>query len=190
VLTGRVLHQDAGASPRNSVCGTPRPASKSPVNNIRPKRRTPPRLAHDRRRGVFQCDRREGIFRFAIVFVDETGRREAAQAPRGHGMDGANVKYLDGGKELVVTPRFSPPPSKSPTCRSATAIQGNPAHPTPDNVSPWAISRHDFRAAVLARRSQIALSLSDGASTNLYSMTCARAPRLASPKVRRSTLAT
>ena len=40
VLTGRVLHQDAGMSPRNSVCGTPRPASRSPVNNIRPTRRT------------------------------------------------------------------------------------------------------------------------------------------------------
>jgi TolB protein len=86
-----------------------RRADRRPAVHDRRGERAPGR-AYDRRRGVLARDRRKGIFRFSrVVFVDESGPKEKRRKRLAiMDMDGANVKYLGGGEELVVTPRFSP----------------------------------------------------------------------------------
>ena len=65
----------------------------------------------------------KGFFDSRVVFVDESGPKEKRRKRLAvMDMDGANVKYLGGGEDLVVTPRFSPSAQKSPICRSAPAI--------------------------------------------------------------------
>src|SRR5580704_12736572 len=50
-----------------------------------------------------------GFFDTRIVFVDETGPKQARRKRLAiMDQDGANVRYLTEGGELVVTPRFSP----------------------------------------------------------------------------------
>lgn len=51
----------------------------------------------------------KGCFDSRVVFVDETGPKEARKKRLAiMDQDGANVKYLSRGDDLVVTPRFSP----------------------------------------------------------------------------------
>ncbi len=51
----------------------------------------------------------KGFFDTRIVFVDETGPRVSRRKRLAiMDQDGANVRYLTRGDELVVTPRFSP----------------------------------------------------------------------------------
>jgi TolB protein len=50
-----------------------------------------------------------GFFDTRVVFVDETGPKQARRKRLAlMDQDGANVRYLTEGNELVVTPRFSP----------------------------------------------------------------------------------
>jgi TolB protein len=50
-----------------------------------------------------------GFFDTRIVFIDETGPKERRRKRLAiMDQDGANVRYLTGGNDLVVTPRFSP----------------------------------------------------------------------------------
>src|SRR5580700_3241099 len=87
-------------------------------------------------------------------------------------MDGANIKYLDGGKELVVTPRFSP---SAPQVAYMSFGDGDPKVTLLNLDTGQRESVGNFPGMTFAPRfspdgQQIALSLSDGASTNLYSM--------------------
>ena len=51
----------------------------------------------------------KGFFDTRVVFVDETGPKENRRKRLAiMDQDGANVRYLTRGDELVVTPRFSP----------------------------------------------------------------------------------
>ena len=51
----------------------------------------------------------KGFFDSRVVFVDESGPKEKRRKRLAiMDMDGANVKSLGGGEELVVTPQFSP----------------------------------------------------------------------------------
>jgi len=81
-------------------------------------------------------------------------------------MDGANVKYLDGGKDLGRHPALLAfRPRKSPTCR----FGGGDPKVTLLNLDTTTRSVGNFpgilRATVSRRRQQIALSLSDAAPT-------------------------
>jgi len=91
VLTGRVLSsRTRGASPRNSFCGTPRPASKSPMSTIFDRSgERPPRLALLIADAVFsRVTGEKGFFDSRSSFVDETGPKEKRHkrlAGHGHG---------------------------------------------------------------------------------------------------------
>ena len=51
----------------------------------------------------------KGFFDTRVVFVDETGPTEKRRKRLAiMDQDGANVRYLTRGDDLVVTPRFSP----------------------------------------------------------------------------------
>src|SRR6202048_568312 len=51
----------------------------------------------------------KGYFDSRVVFVDETGPKERRiKRLAVMGQDGANVRYLTGGGDLVLTPRFNP----------------------------------------------------------------------------------
>ena len=133
------------------------------------------RVAHMIADSVFsRVTGEKGFFDSRIVFVDESGPKEKRRKRLAvMDMDGANVKFLDGGgDDLVVTPRFSPSAQEVAYMSFGAAdpkvtllnLETGPARggrPLP---------RHDLRAALFAGRRQIVMSLSDGASTNLYAM--------------------
>jgi len=68
------------------------------------------RIAHQVADQVYEkLTREKGYFDTRIVFVDETGPKDKRQKRLAiMDQDGANVRLLSQGKELVITPRFSP----------------------------------------------------------------------------------
>jgi len=73
------------------------------------RRRTGAASPHRRRRHLQAADRRGGLFRFRIVYVSETGPQDK-RIKRLAIMDqtAANHRFLTDGRNLVLTPRFSP----------------------------------------------------------------------------------
>ena len=66
----------------------------------------------------------KGYFDSRIVFVDETGPKDRRVKRLAiMDQDGANLRYLTRGDDLVLTPRFSPIDRKSPSWSSARAIR-------------------------------------------------------------------
>ena len=60
------------------------------------------------------------------MFVDESGPKDKRVKKLAiMDQDGFNVRTLTDGRDLVLTPRFSPKPRKSPTCPSATATRAS-----------------------------------------------------------------
>ena len=126
VLTGRVLHQDAGhvtAQFRLWDTATGEQVAGQQYSTDAANAR---RVAHMIADAVFsRVTGEKGFFDSRIVFVDETGPKEKRRKRLAvMDMDGANIKYLDGGKELVVTPRFSPSSrARSPASRGAHVLR-------------------------------------------------------------------
>ena len=61
----------------------------------------------------------KGYFDTRIVFVDESGPKDKRMKRLAiMDQDGFNVRLLTTGQDLVLTPRFSPRRTRSPTCRS------------------------------------------------------------------------
>ena len=59
----------------------------------------------------------KGYFDTQVVFVDETGPKDKRNKRLAiMDQDGANIRLLSQGQELVLTPRFSPTSTKSPSC--------------------------------------------------------------------------
>ncbi len=97
----------------------------------------------------------KGYFDSRVVFVDETGPKERRIKRLAiMDQDGANVRYLTRGDELVLTPRFSP------STQEITYMaygQGDPrVYPAQHRDRPARdrrqLSRHELRAALLAGR--------------------------------------
>ena len=95
----------------------------------------------------------KGYFDTRIVFVDETGQKEQRVKRLAlMDQDGANVRYLTRGQDLVLTPRFSPATQE---ITYMSYGQGDPRvyllehrdRPARDRRQ---FSRHDIRAAILA----------------------------------------
>ena len=87
-------------------------------------------------------------------------------------MDGANVKYLGGGEELVVTPRFSP---SAQQVAYMSFGAGDPKVTLLNLETGQREAVGNFPGMTFAPRfspdgQDIVMSLSDGASTNLYTM--------------------
>ena len=103
------------------------------------------RLGHLRRRpGLPASHGRKGYFDTQVVFIDETGPKDRRSKRLAiMDQDGANVRLLSQGRELVLTPRFSP------TAQEITYMQytGRPAARVPHEPgdrparAAWAISR-------------------------------------------------
>ena len=69
----------------------------------------------------------KGYFDSRIVFVDETGPKDRRVKRLAiMDQDGAGVRYLTRGDDLVLTPRFNRRPRKrSPTCPTGRAIRAS-----------------------------------------------------------------
>jgi TolB protein len=115
----------------------------------------------------------KGCFDSRVVFIDETGpavkrRKRLAIMDQ----DGANVRYLTRGDDLVVTPRFSP------TSQDVTYMSFGMAEPKVYLLNIESGQREvvgNFPGMTFSPRfspdgSRIVMSLSEGASANLYSM--------------------
>ena len=110
VLTGRVLHQDPGRVTAQFRLWDTATGEQVAGQQYSTDAANARRVSHMIADAVFsRVTGEKGFFDSRIVFVDETGPKEKRRKRLAvMDMDGANVKYLDGGKELVVTPRFSP----------------------------------------------------------------------------------
>src|SRR5277367_4947799 len=110
VLTGRVLHQDAGHVTAQFRLWDTATGEQVAGQQYSTEAANARRVSHMIADAVFsRVTGEKGFFDSRIVFVDETGPKEKRHKRLAvMDMDGANIKYLDGGKELVVTPRFSP----------------------------------------------------------------------------------
>jgi TolB protein len=137
------------------------------ANNVR-------RVAHLLSDAVFtRITGEKGFFDTRVVFVDETGPKEQRRKRLAiMDQDGANIRYLTRGDELVVTPRFSPS-SQDVTYMSFGA--GDPKVLLLNIESGQREVVGNFPGMTFAPRfspdgQKIVMSLSQGSSTNLYSM--------------------
>ena len=174
VLTGRVLHQDAGRVTAQFRLWDTATGEQVAGQQYSTEAANARRVSHMIADAVFsRVTGEKGFFDSRIVFVDETGPKEKRHKRLAvMDMDGANIKYLDGGKELVVTPRFSP---SAQQVAYMSFGDGDPKVTLLNLDTGQRESVGNFPGMTFAPRfspdgQQIALSLSDGASTNLYSM--------------------
>lgn len=115
----------------------------------------------------------KGFFDTRVVFVDETGPAERRHKRLAiMDQDGANVRYLTHGDELVVTPRFSP------SSQEVTYMSYGSSDPKVLLLNIETGQREivgNFPGMTFAPRfspdgQKIVMSLSQGASSNLYAM--------------------
>ncbi|MBI1868746.1 MAG: Tol-Pal system protein TolB [Methylocystis sp.] len=115
----------------------------------------------------------KGFFDTRVVFVDETGPKEHRRKRLAiMDQDGANMRYLTRGDELVVTPRFSPS-SQDVTYMSFGA--GDPKVLLLNIESGQREVVGNFPGMTFSPRfspdgQKIVMSLSQGSSSNLFSM--------------------
>ncbi len=174
VLTGRVARVDEGrlqtqfrlwdVGTGGQVAGE---QYVTDANNLR-------RVAHIVADAVFaQATGEKGFFDTRVVFIDESGpatRRRKRLAIMDQ--DGASVRYLTGGGDLVVTPRFSP------SSQDITYMAFGGSEPRVMTMNIETGQREavgNFPGMTFAPRfgpggQKIIMSLSEGASTNLYTM--------------------
>ena len=132
------------------------------------------RVAHMIADAVFtRVTGEKGFFDSRVVFVDETGPKEKRRKRLAiMDMDGANVKVLGSGEELVVTPQFSP---SAQQVAYMSFGAGDPKVTLLNLETGQRESVGNFPGMTFAPRfspdgQQIVMSLSEGASTNLYTM--------------------
>jgi len=174
VLTGRVLHPDSAhvaaqfrlwdTAAGDHVAGEQFTAD---ATNAR-------RVAHMIADAVFsRVTGEKGLFDSRVVFVDESGPKEKRRKRLAlMDMDGGNVKFLAGGADLVVTPRFSP------SAQQVAYMSFGDADPKVTLLNLETGQRETvgkFPGMTFAPRfspdgQQIVMSLSEGSSTNLYAM--------------------
>ena len=115
----------------------------------------------------------KGFFDSRVVFVDESGPKEKRRKRLAvMDMDGANVKYLGSGDNLVVTPRFSP------SAQQVAYMSFGSSDPRVTLLNLETGQREavgNFRGMTFAPRfspdgQKIVMSLSDGDNSNLYTM--------------------
>jgi TolB protein len=133
------------------------------------------RVAHLLSDAVFsRITGEKGYFDTRIVFVDETGPKERRRKRLAMmDQDGANVRYLTRGDELVVTPRFSP--SSLDVTYMAMSDDGDPRVLLMNIENSQREVVGNFPGMTFSPRfspdgQKIIMSLSQGSSTNLYTM--------------------
>ncbi|MEM6847328.1 MAG: Tol-Pal system beta propeller repeat protein TolB [Pseudomonadota bacterium] len=114
-----------------------------------------------------------GYFDTRIVFVAETGpKNQRIKRLAIMDQDGANLKYLTDGRDLVLTPRFSP---AGQTVAYMSYEGGQPQVYLLDVETGQRQRIADSRAMSFAPRfspdgSQVVMSLQEGANSNIFSM--------------------
>jgi TolB protein len=133
------------------------------------------RVAHLLSDAVFtRVTGEKGFFDTRIVFVDETGSKDKRRKRLAMmDQDGANVRYLTRGDELVVTPRFSP--SSLDVTYMAFNDDGDPRVLLMNIENNQREVVGNFPGMTFSPRfspdgQKIVMSLSQGSSTNLYTM--------------------
>ncbi len=115
----------------------------------------------------------KGCFDTRVAFIDESGPREKRRKRLAlMDQDGANVRYLSTGDELVVTPRFSP------SSQEVTYMAFGAGDPRVYLLNIETRQREvvgNFPGMTFSPRfspdgQRIIMSLSQGSSTNLYTM--------------------
>ena len=181
MLTGRVLHSDGGHVAAQfrlwDVATGEQVAGEQYTSDAANARR----VAHMIADAVFaRVTGEKGFFDSRVVFVDETGSKEKRRKRLAiMDMDGANVKYLTAGDELVVTPRFSP------SAQQVAYMSFGEAEPKVTLLNLETGQREvvgNFPGMTFAPRfspdgQQIVMSLSEGANTISTRWICARARR-------------
>jgi TolB protein len=174
VLTGRLLRQDSAhvaAQFRLWDTATGEQVAGEQFATDTPNAR---RLAHMVADAVFsRVTGEKGFFDSRVVFIDESGPKDKRRKRLAvMDMDGANLKYLGAGEDLVVTPRFSP------SAEEVAYMSFGSADPRVTLLNLDTGQREpvgNFPGMTFAPRfspdgQKIVMSLSDGASTNLYAM--------------------
>jgi TolB protein len=174
VLTGRVLRPDAGRVTAQFRLWDTATGEQIAGQQYSTDAANARRVAHMIADAVFsRVTGEKGFFDSRVVFVDETGSKEKRRKRLAiMDMDGANVKTLGGGEELVVTPQFSP---SAQQVAYMSFGAGDPKVTLLNLETGQRESVGNFPGMTFAPRfspdgQQIVMSLSDGASTNLYSM--------------------
>ncbi|GLI92875.1 Tol-Pal system beta propeller repeat protein TolB [Methylocystis echinoides] len=133
------------------------------------------RVAHLLSDAVFsRITGEKGFFDTRVVFVDETGSKEKRRKRLAMmDQDGANVRYLTRGEDLVVTPRFSP--SSQDVTYMAFNDDGEPKVLLMNIENSQREVVGNFPGMTFSPRfspdgQKIIMSLSEGSSTNLYTM--------------------
>lgn len=133
------------------------------------------RVAHLLSDAVFsRVTGEKGFFDTRIVFIDETGAKDKRRKRLAMmDQDGANVRYLTRGDELVVTPRFSP--SSLDVTYMAFSDDSEPKVLLMNIENSQREVVGNFPGMTFSPRfspdgQKIIMSLSEGSSTNLYTM--------------------
>ena len=133
------------------------------------------RVAHLLSDAVFsRITGEKGFFDTRIVFVDESGAKDKRRKRLAMmDQDGANIRYLTRGDELVVTPRFSP--SSLDVTYMALNDDGEPKVLLMNIENSQREVVGNFPGMTFSPRfspdgQKIIMSLSQGSNTNLYTM--------------------
>jgi TolB protein len=116
----------------------------------------------------------KGFFDSRVVFVDESGSKDHRRKRLAiMDQDGANVRYLTRGDDLVVTPRFSP--STQEVTYMAMSGEGDPKVYLLNVESGQRDAVGNFPGMSFSPRfspdgQKVVMSLSEGSETNLYSL--------------------
>ncbi len=174
VLTGRVLRPDGGHVTAQFRLWDTSTGEQAAGEQYTSESTNARRVAHMIADSVFsRATGEKGFFDSRVVFVDESGPKEKRRKRLAvMDMDGGNLKYLDGGQDLVVTPRFSP------SAQQVAYMSFGSAEPKVTLLNLETGQREavgNFPGMTFAPRfspdgQQIVMSLSEGANTNLYSM--------------------
>ena len=130
------------------------------------------RLAHIIADSVYErLTGEQGYFDTRIAFVDETGgKMQRVKRLAIMDQDGANVRYLTGGEELVVTPRFSPSRQEL----AYASLTGDQWHIYVLNIETGQrelignFPNMAFSPRFSPDGQQVVLSLQNGANSNIY----------------------
>ena len=174
VVTGRVLHSDGAHLTADfrlwDTATGQQVAGQQYVTEIANSRR----VAHLIADAIFtRVTGEKGFFDSHVAFVDETGPAEKRRKRLAiMDTDGANVRYLTRGDELVVTPRFSPSAQQIAYMSFGNA---DPKVSLLDIETGQHEAVGNFPGMTFSPRfspdgQNIVMSLSDGAASSLYAM--------------------
>jgi TolB protein len=174
VVTGRVLHPDSAHMTADFRLWDTATGQQVAGQQYSTETANSRRVAHLIADAIFtRVTGEKGFFDSHVVFVDETGPAEKRRKRLAiMDTDGANVRYLTRGDELVVTPRFSPSAQQIAYMSFGNA---DPKVSLLDIETGQHEAVGNFPGMTFSPRfspdgQNIVMSLSEGAASSLYAM--------------------